>query len=324
MKHSYHNWQSYLPFFSTETTKAFLEKSYQNEGIEQASQKSFENTYPFIYYIEHGKVYYEQAAAAPLIIKPILYFYGLVHLIKACILTIDPLYPDTTSVLAHGVSTRKKKKQQYLFLKDEVKLQKSGLFPYMAEKMFHMKHLEGDKFYMVDLLRQIPEMEIMFQSIQKEQTFIDIKKEKDDFFVPITILNHYHMTESRFSTFLSEKLQVDGTDILYTKEHIKFPQNKEINRYFKYNIVNKNYSLPIERSPLNDYPELFSHYLVLYNLSMIARYETEWWNECIKLMTNNDYPFIHQFLDLTEQKSPFLIYNFLDSRNFHCQGNKKR
>lgn len=322
MKYSFDNWQSYLPFFSTETTKTYLEKSYQKEGIEQASQKSFENTYPFIYYIEHGKVYYEQAATAPLIIKPILYFYGLVHLIKACILTIDPLYPDTTSVLAHGVSTRKKKKQQYLFLKDEVKLQKSGLFPYMAEKMFHMKHLEGDKFYMVDLLRQIPEMEIMFQSIQKEQTFIDIKKEEDGYHVPITILNHYHMTESRFSTFLSEKLQVDEADIHYTKKHIKFPHNKEINR-LKYNIVNKNYSLPIERSPLNDYPELFSHYLLLYNLSMIARYETEWWNECIKLMTNNDYPFIHQFLDLTERKSPFLIYEFLHSRKVHCQGNKK-
>lgn len=314
MKYSYDNWQSYLPFFSTETSKSYLEKSYQLEKIEQAAQKSFENTYPFIYYIEHGKVYYEQAAAAPLIIKPILYFYGLVHLIKACILTIDPSYPDTTSVLAHGVSTRKRKKQQYHFLKDEVKLQKSGLFPYMAEKMFNMKYLEGDKFYMVDLLKQIPEMEMMFTSIQKEHTFIDIREKEQNFYIPSTILNHYHMTETRFSTYLSEQLKINAADIVHTKEYIKFNHNKEIKGDIKYNIVKGNHSFPIKRNPLNHYPELFSHYLLLYNLSMIARYETEWWNECIKLMTNNDYPFIHQFLDMTDRKSPFLIYEFLHSR----------
>ena len=43
-------------------------------------------------------------------------------------------------------------------------------------------------------------------------------------------------------------------------------------------------------------PELISHYLVLYNLSMIARYETEWWSELLKTTPNDDYPTIIQFL----------------------------
>ena len=53
------------------------------------------------------------------------------------------------------------------------------------------------------------------------------------------------------------------------------------------------------------------HYLLLYNLSMIARYETEWWSELTKMMPNKDYPFIKTFLDITLQKSPFLIYEYL-------------
>lgn len=77
-----------------------------------------------MYFLEHGKLYYHQAINAPMSIQPILLFYGLVHLIKACLLTIDPNYPNSTSVLAHGVSTRKLKKQQYLFFQDEVKIQK--------------------------------------------------------------------------------------------------------------------------------------------------------------------------------------------------------
>ena len=67
-----------------------------------------------------------------LLIQPILLFYGFVHLIKACLLQQDPCYPENTSVFAHGVTTRKRKKQQYEFLKDEVKFQKNGLFSMYA------------------------------------------------------------------------------------------------------------------------------------------------------------------------------------------------
>ena len=62
-------------------------------GMENAEQKGYENSYPFIYYLEHAQIYYEQAEQSPLLIKPILLFYGFVHLIKACILTKSPNYP---------------------------------------------------------------------------------------------------------------------------------------------------------------------------------------------------------------------------------------
>ncbi|MBU5254564.1 YaaC family protein, partial [Lysinibacillus capsici] len=111
MIHPFDFKSSFLYFFSANTSQEFLKKCYQKQNLDQAEQKSYENSYPFIYYLEHGQVYYEQAEKAPLVIKPILFFYGLVHLVKACILTVDPNYPETTSVLAHGVSTRKRKKQ---------------------------------------------------------------------------------------------------------------------------------------------------------------------------------------------------------------------
>ncbi len=81
-----------------------------------------------------------------------LLFYGISQLFKACLLTIDPNYPESTTVLAHGVTTRKRKKQGYQFLEDEVKVQKNGLFTHVAEQLFHMKHLESEKFNMLDLM----------------------------------------------------------------------------------------------------------------------------------------------------------------------------
>jgi hypothetical protein len=62
------------------------------------------------------------------------------------------------------------------------------------------------------------------------------------------------------------------------------------------------------------YPELIIHYLLLYNLSMIARYETEWWCELIKTTPTNDYPFISTFLSITAEKTPYLIFKYLQSK----------
>lgn len=314
---TYQNWDSFLPFFSATSSQSFLKKSYHLLQIEGAEQKSYENSYPFIYYLEHGQVYYKQAEFAPLIIQPILLFYGFVHLIKACILTIDPNYPETTSVLAHGVSTRKRKKQQYLFSQDEVKFQKSGLFPYMGEKMFHMKHLEGEKATMKELFSQIPELNQLFLQTEGKNTFLKIIQQGDRFSLPKEILNNYHMTESRFIEYWKTKtlsnVVVESSD----QQFIHFTINPlylyEL-RPVTYSIESECYYFPLSKHDLNLYPELLIHYLLLYNLSMIARYETEWWSELIKMMPNEDYPFIQSFLNISAKKGPFLIYEYLTNK----------
>ena len=65
------------------------------------------------------------------------------------------------------------------------------------------------------------------------------------------------------------------------------------------------------------YLNLLSHYLVSYNLSMIARYETEWWAELMKTMPNDDYPCIVQFLKISQSKVPFLIFEWIRSERFN-------
>lgn len=314
----YKNWDAFLPFFSASSSQSFLKKNYQLQQIESAEQKSYENSYPFIYYLEHGQIYYKQAEFAPLIIQPILLFYGFVHLIKACILTIEPNYPETTSVLAHGVSTRKRKKQQYLFSQDEVKFQKSGLFPYMGEKMFHMKHLEGEKASMKELFCQIPELNQLFWQTEGKNTFVKIEQQREIFSLPKEILDTYHMTESRFIEYWKTKtlstIMVENSDqhfIHFTINPLCLYKLQPI----KYNFESEHFYFPLTKNELNNYPELLIHYLLLYNLSMIARYETEWWSELIKMMPNEDYPFIQSFLNISAKKGPFLIYQYLTKNN---------
>ena len=308
----YNGWESFSCFFSAEYCQKFLKKCYQKNHVEEADQKSYENSYAFLYYLEHGQIYYQQAAAAPLIIKPILLFYGLVHLIKACILTRDPAYPETTAVLAHGVSTRKRKKQNYLFFHDEVKIQKSGLFPFMSEKLFHMKQLEGEKIIMEELLQLIPELNDLFMIIFGKKSVEELPMMDEHLMIPETILDHYHMTENRMRDFLTAKFErcIEFADGDRLRFQVKDRQLSEVSP-IKYNLETRSWTLPLHKNRLLAYPELLNHYLLLYNLSMIARYETEWWSELTKMMPTHDYPFINSFLAITQEKGPFLVHQYL-------------
>jgi hypothetical protein len=118
------------------------------------------------------------------------------------------------------------------------------------------------------------------------------------------------MTESRLKEFFSTKFN----SLLFDQDFLKFrlvDPSLKIPTPIKYNLELESYTLPLNKNNLFHFPELLIHYLLLYNLSMIARYETEWWGELTKMMPNRDYPFINSFLDITQLKGPFLIYQFL-------------
>ncbi|WP_243300288.1 YaaC family protein [Bacillus litorisediminis] len=308
-------WSQMDIFMSASFVQKKLKTHYLKHNYD--SQKSYENTYRFMYFLEQGKAYYMLAEQSPLSIKPTLIFYGYIHLIKACILLADPNYPETTSVLAHGVTARKRKKQNYSFLKDEIKIQKNGLFPHMSMKMFHMKHLEGEKWSMHDLLKEIPELEPYISELIEEQPLIKLNNTENTVIVPEQLLDHYHLSIHALTQHISGFFK--GTTIKTTpaKNHYQLSFSKPVftnaneRLPFRIHIGEKQYWIRTEKTTLQTYPELLVHYLILYNLSMIARYETDWWCDLIKTMPNEEYPLISSFLRITALKGPYLIYYFI-------------
>lgn len=302
-------WLQYNYFQSASTVQLYLKKSYFFLGTGEADRKSYDNCYPFMYYLEQAQTYYIQASSSPFNIKPVLLFYGFVHLIKAGLLTVDPYYPASTSVLAHGVSTRKKKKRNYEFFHDEVKIQKNGLCTHFAQKMFQIEHLEGEKFKMGDLLILIPELDDLFFFINRKRNMILFNKWNDDWYIPTELAHAYHMSEERLKNFLEEKHK--RTIHWKQGELIIDGKRNKLEAPFRYHQLKEVYGINGSLEALCNIPDLLVHYLLLYNLSMIARYETEWWFDLIKTAADHTYPFIHTFLEITEIKSPFMIFQFL-------------
>jgi hypothetical protein len=311
-------WINFTSFHSTNTAQKFLCRCYTKKGREDAMQKSYTNCYPFLYYLQHGQNFYLTAQNAPVSIKPVLLFYGMVQLLKACLLTVDADYPESTSVLAHGVSTRKRKKQNYEFFDDEVKIQKHGLFTHFSEKMFHVKQITGEKFQMRILLQRISELHELFETyysqiISRKVLYNPLNR---TIFIPTKILDDYHMTLDRFTDYITKEwswlqrdsIQIEGNYIQVTSQYTFKPLGYEP---FMFNLDDEAYRLPIYRGEMFKMPEIMSHYLLLYNLSMISRYETEWWSELLHSYSSEAYPFIMKFLSVTSEKVPLLLYEYL-------------
>lgn len=301
-------WTALSPFQTASFAQQFLKKCYRRQDSQHIEAESYRNSYPFLYYLQHGKRHYKLADSAPPELQPLLLFYGMTQLVKACLLTVDADYPKTTAVLAHGVSTRKRKKKNYAFLDDEVRLQKNGLATYFSSELFHLKHSEGGKLSMRELLERIPDLNDLFQDLYQQPPFRPVSGKSREVEIPIEILDDLHMTYSRFIHFLETHMAVrveqkreseKSIQLRYENTCLPFPSSVEGELY-----------LPRNREHYDHFPEMLVHFLLLYNLSMIARYETEWWSELFH-HAGDDLPFIDNFLTVTKKKIPLLVSRYL-------------
>ncbi|WP_417898424.1 YaaC family protein [Bacillus haimaensis] len=314
MAHS--NLNLFHPFLSVETAQKLLKKGYHKNQVENYEQKSYQNAYSFIYFIEHGLTYLQQTKNSPLSIKPVLLFYGMIQLLKACLLTVDPSYPESTAVLAHGVSTRKRKKQSYEFIQDEVKIQKNGLFSHISDKMFHVKQMEGTKYSMQELLYSIPELEEAIKITKNKIPFLPIGlATASTVSIPLTILDDYKLTQDRFIQYFQTHTSFKHLANEQPKQMMTFSGTQE-NQSLSYSPLlyhHQNSMLYITRKKehFTFFPEVLVHYLLLYNLSMICRYETEWWGELLHTFNSSDLSLIIQFLDITAGKTAHYLHTFL-------------
>ncbi|HLR52820.1 MAG TPA: YaaC family protein [Candidatus Avamphibacillus sp.] len=298
----------YIYLNSEQTAQKYLYRSYQNLTGVDAEKKSYENCNAFMYYLAHGRKFYKTGQKLEPLLQPILFFYGMVHLLKAVLLTKRPDYPESTTMLAHGVSTRKRKKKQYKFVNDEVKVQYKGLFPYVMEHLFNKKTMPFSKITMHRLLSLIPEISPLFH-FHGETHLVKIGTiGATHLTFPNHLLDDYHLTKKAFINRLSPYLP-DILESLSSKGlihlHLADPFMIQEGPFFIH--TNQSIYFPTDRESFISISEIMIHYLLLYNLSMVSRYETEWWGDLLVTKPEIDFPLILQFLKVTAHKIPFLL-----------------
>ncbi|MFD1066974.1 YaaC family protein [Oceanobacillus locisalsi] len=302
-----HHEDIYAFLTAEENAQRYLKKSYS--FLNESAAKSYQNSAAFRHYIHNGMIFMESSRTSNILVQPVLSFYGMTHFLKGWLLTECPDYPETTAVLAHGLTARKRKRKDYRFIEDEVKIQQKGLFPYVSRYLFSHHPFPLERVSMRLLLCSIPELSNLWQLHQEESLIAVGEKNSTQLRFPNRILDGFHLKEETFieriRCFLppiqaiqqqKEALQVDLIAPI-----------QDWNGPFRYHMENELVYFPANRANYFPYSEILAHYLLLFQLSMICRYETEWWGELIQMKTDKEYPFIAHFLKITRKKTPALI-----------------
>ncbi|MGG1657806.1 YaaC family protein [Brevibacillus sp. NRS-1366] len=289
-----------LRFLETEpTARKYLAACYQSMGFEHFDRLAFQQSTRFLYLWKQARQFYTTAMAADLSIQPLLLFYGCTHLLKGMLLTRDPAYPQNSRVLQHGVTTRKLKRSAYLLTEDEIRPQKEGFFAHLAH-VFSLTPLQ-DRYLAHDLFASIPGVSDAYAvTTNKEQFWVGIEMTKvapskelgtapgiwitvsfpEGKQGPLAYSTETFMQYIRRLTPSTCKLEQvrwrEGTikELLLSQFALSQLEQHPLfrvqgNTLFFWN--GPSTSLPL--------PEWASHYLLLYLLSMLCRYETEWWGE---------------------------------------------
>ena len=325
-------WDTFVFFESEPTTKEYLHKKYTGNNFTDGFKYAFLNTSKFIYFIKQAKEYFFSAEKSNILVKPLLIYYGMMSLIKALILTKDPTYPNRTGVLRHGITTRKIKKSNYKFHDDEVKIQKEGLLPWFFS-IYTQKSsdkIEGNKYKIKELLSLLPELSESYRRLLNEQCIypLEIKTLESntlEISVSKNILKFYNGDEKKLLTQLNgyskkDKLQFkfngfnpSGLIIITWSSDVVSPltYTNIFNSPLIIQDIKGNYYL----RPLKDtrflLPDIMIDYMLMYNLGMLCRYETELWGEIIFSFGSEDMYIINELLNLTLRQFPNLVLNDL-------------
>jgi len=303
----YHHVFTYLS--SQETARELLKNCYQKVDPARADIKSYENCQSFLYYINHGIRFFENGENVELFARPLLYFYGIAHFLKGLTLTKRPDYPESTTQLAHGVTTRKRKKKNYSFGEDEVKIQHNGFLPYFSKHLYAIADFPFQKIKTGYLLKVIPEMNAFF-SWMRGETMIEVSTLHSRYLhFPSYLAANYHLTEEAFlrriQGYVPEIKKVKTTSG-YLKVELAEGSLPAVSPFFLHQ-ENKGIYFPGNRENFLALPETVIHYLLLYHLSMLSRYETAWWGDLLGTKPDNEYVLIKGFLDVAAKKVPTLI-----------------
>jgi hypothetical protein len=152
-------WSLFLYFENEPHALRRLQQAYDSYyEKKEANKLAYNNTFKMIYFLKQGKSYFQTAEQSERMVQPLLLFYGSTALLKALLLFKDAHYPRTTAVLQHGLTTRKKKKKDYQFLDDEIKIQKEGFVPHFSKNYLQSPLVIHQKYRAGQLLSCLPEV----------------------------------------------------------------------------------------------------------------------------------------------------------------------
>jgi hypothetical protein len=316
-----------LRFLETEpSARKYLSECYRNIGLAHPDRAAFQQSSRFLYTWKQARSFYQASTNADLLIRPLLLFYGCTHLLKGVLLTLEPAYPQNSRVLQHGVTTRKLKRNPYQLMEDEVRPQKEGFFaelakafgPTLLKERYLVKELFGSLAALSDAYAAITgesQWHVVQTTTQADGSVIVTFPFRSDGalgFSPETFRqylqrfapSHLTIPAVEYESVSSQKqMRLTSEGMALFSDHPLFQRDQE--KLYLWNGIADTLPLPV----------WVSHYLLLYVLSMLCRYETEWWGELVWSHSYAETFLIEHFLTYHERAFPTVIMEQMQKNN---------
>lgn len=303
----------FLKLQNEEFARKFLYQKYLDASLKEPGVLAYKNVQSFTAYIRQACSLFHTARLCERGIQPLLLYYGMMDFFKAWILSKDPDYPKSTAVLRHGLSTRKRKKEQFRFYQDEIRIQKEGLFPYLSLLM-KVPADAGDTYRVKELLGFIPELQPTYQQIFHECTWVPVDwiPSSSLFIVPEKILDQYHLAPSSFVG----KLNRYSGQIQFTLDH-----QHQGSLYLNCSSAGPPHRLHpwIEMNKKGDYylyagnhrpyplPRVICLMMLCFAMSMLCRYDPPLWEEVMLQSVHQEQLILIHLMDLIAHEFPHFM-----------------
>ncbi|MBS4162412.1 hypothetical protein GWP49_35780, partial [Klebsiella pneumoniae] len=139
-------------------------------------------------------------------------------------------------------------------------------------------------FSMKQLLVNIPEINNVLSFQKRENPMVKAVLDKGCIRLPAHTADAYNMSAQRFIEHVKYHLNwvLSGKDkdwLTFSADQKEYHPSTSTSLLF--DLESGTFLFPAARDRFLKLPEILIHYLIAYNLSMIARYETEWWYDLL-------------------------------------------
>lgn len=315
-------WNLFTYFENEDITKNLLYTAYlTQEKDKEALALAYQNTVKFIYLLKQGVAYFEAARKSELMVQPLLLYYGMASFMKVLILLHDPYYPSSTTVLQHGLTTRKKKRMNYSFINDVVKIQKDGLLPHFSKAVFKESLETNSKYLISHLISLLPELQPCLHILFKTRTMLPVTIEQIDENTYTFLFSKQDLEQEKlhFSTIyhlfqtsplINEEITILDEQLAIVMKITKpIHELKQIHNQVYEDYLGKYYFYFKDHVPTM--AEIVIYNLIMFVLGMLCRYDTEQWGEIMYSIHSPDLFLIKEFVQVTLRKFPNIILNYL-------------
>ncbi|MFQ5691505.1 MAG: YaaC family protein [Nitrospinota bacterium] len=282
----------------------------------------------FCFSMQQAREHFASARGTTLLTKPLLLYYGMMSFMRALITLVSPDFFTDQEDLYHGIKMMDRDRSGYRLAERRVRVARNGLFP-QVHAIVDGKKIRETELSLMEVFTRLPDLyynclyvydltDVEMNCARLIQAGVRKTDVDGTMWVQIEMESPLCDEPDRLPRLLREAFEVveDASPVRVWASALR---SREINDLAGILIRLRELSLEDERFLIRPVPstkgepvqfsELELHYLMMFYLSSIARYQPHLWGELLIGRKTPETLLVRNFIESSEKKFPCLVHH---------------